>query len=212
MRLATVVPFLLVTSAFCPPANADYAEVSILKCREISDSEARLKCYDALPVQATISPQAAVSQTLAEREAELARREAALKVREEGLKSADLDSPENQVAYFGMADPFKPGAKQDSAATALAVTKTTANKDDDGRVESIEAAVREFTIGPTGLAIIVLENGQVWRQIAGETPRFVSDVRSNVVKISRATFGSYLMSVNGSNKQQRVRRIDGGGR
>lgn len=65
--------------------------------------------------------------------------------------------------------------------------------------------VGEFR-GWRGNTVFRLENGQVWRQAApGE---FVVRLEDPVVRIRRATMGSYLLSVDGYGSTVRVRRVE----
>jgi hypothetical protein len=82
---------------------------------------------------------------------------------------------------------------------AAAVDKS---KGDD--VSSITARIAEVATDREGKKVMTLDNGQTWREVSKSS--FVSLKMGDEVTISRAAFGSFMMSVpNGS--PLRVRRV-----
>jgi hypothetical protein len=74
-------------------------------------------------------------------------------------------------------------------------------------IDSITAKVTEYSYTPFGKFIIFLDNGQVWRQVEGDTDKADFHGSDNTVAISRAVLGSYALSINGSSKTYKVKRI-----
>jgi hypothetical protein len=56
---------------------------------------------------------------------------------------------------------------------------------------------------------VFLANGQVWRQLQGDADRarFRTNPKDNTVTISRGAFGSYSLTLNGSDKVFKVTRV-----
>jgi hypothetical protein len=70
--------------------------------------------------------------------------------------------------------------------------------------------VREFSYNADDRLTLVLENGQVWRQIEGDRFNLKADPESpHKVRISRGAIGSFNLKVNDLNRTVKVRRIDG---
>jgi hypothetical protein len=75
-------------------------------------------------------------------------------------------------------------------------------------IDSITAKVAEYSFTANGKFIIFLDNGQVWRQIEGDTGKPLFSKRGdNVVKIERGVMGSYNLMVNDSAAVYKVKRI-----
>ena len=75
-------------------------------------------------------------------------------------------------------------------------------------LDSISAKVTDYAFNPFGRVIVFLDNGQVWRQIDGDTDhvRFKKGVE-NMVEISRGAIGSYVLTVNDAGVGVKVRRV-----
>ena len=76
-------------------------------------------------------------------------------------------------------------------------------------IKGITANVLEFARTPRGLAVFILENGQIWRQLEGDT----SVVRDPVpgapmkVTIENGFLGSYNLTIEGRNGLIKVTRL-----
>ena len=74
------------------------------------------------------------------------------------------------------------------------------------RASEMTAQVAALSYDPRGRFTITLDNGQVWRQVAGDTA--VLQGRSiSTVRISRGALGSYDLNVEGRNATYRVMRL-----
>ncbi len=74
------------------------------------------------------------------------------------------------------------------------------------RSQKLVAGVSSLTFNPYGRFTITLDNGQVWRQLAGDTT-LMGHQRVTQVEISRGALDSYLMVVRGLNPTYSVSRI-----
>jgi hypothetical protein len=74
-------------------------------------------------------------------------------------------------------------------------------------IDSISAKVTEYSFTPFGKFIIFLDNGQIWRQIEGDPDKADFHGSDNSVTISRASLGSYALTINGSSKTYKVKRV-----
>jgi hypothetical protein len=74
------------------------------------------------------------------------------------------------------------------------------------RASSMVAQVAGISYDPHGRFTVTLDNGQVWRQVVGDTA--VLQGRSiSTVRISRGALGSYDLNVEGHNATYRVMRL-----
>lgn len=154
-----------------------------MKCAEIAGDTERLNCYDTAMGR---------------------------------LKEAIEVTPEEQVAAFG-----KPGESGGGGFSMFGVTlwgkaqtpeqfgaeQVAIARDDVQGLESIRFKISDYAYTPLGLAIIFLENGQVWRQMEGKKIRFPSDPEERYATISTGTLGGYRMTVGDRNASYSVRRI-----
>jgi hypothetical protein len=175
------------------------------KCAAVADNMARLACYDALnpavkaaqaepppppPPAAVVAPPPAGAAPPAD-------------------QSAWYDpfhvfgtSPSQQVRpeQFGaenLAPPPPPPGQPPAAAPA-----------EPQPLDSISASVSEYSLNPFGKFLVILDNGQVWRQLDsdGGNARF-SRSNKNTVTITRGLLGSYNLTVNDSSAMFKVKRL-----
>lgn len=150
---------------------------------------------------------AAPSAEFAGREAALAQREAELKAREAQLAALPQARADEEATLFGIPIPF---TRKDTFNQQTDAKGVTVERDSDGDVDAIRTAVREWSLTGDGMVIVVLENGQVWRQTEGAPLRLRDDpANPNIARISRGALGSFMMTVNDSAKSIKVRRVDG---
>jgi hypothetical protein len=76
-------------------------------------------------------------------------------------------------------------------------------------LKSISAGVTDYAKTPFGKFIVVLDNGQVWRQLDSEPgiAHFLKEVKENKVIISRGLLGSYNLKINDQNQVFKVKRL-----
>ena len=76
-------------------------------------------------------------------------------------------------------------------------------------VTEITGNIADFRITGTGRLIVLLDNGQIWQQISGDSTRLEERImrRQTSANIETAALGSYLMRLSPSGQSIRVRRI-----
>lgn len=75
--------------------------------------------------------------------------------------------------------------------------------------DSITAGVTNISVTPFGRFVLTLDNGQMWRQIDGDTARVVptTSLSRSSVLIWHGTLGSYNLQFAGHNALYKVRRV-----
>ena len=75
--------------------------------------------------------------------------------------------------------------------------------------ESITGKVTQLSLTPFGRFVLTLDNGQIWRQLDGDTARFVppGNLARASVTISHGALGSYNLQFAGQNGLYKVRRL-----
>ena len=78
-----------------------------------------------------------------------------------------------------------------------------------GQVKRLTARVMNFSISPTGYFTVELDNGQVWRQVDGDTnyARFRTPANRNLVNIEHGFLRSYNLHIQGGSEGYKVRRL-----
>jgi hypothetical protein len=76
-------------------------------------------------------------------------------------------------------------------------------------LRAISSNVVEFAKNSLGRSLFVLDNGQVWKQIDGDTTELSDPPRGETMKvtISVGVFGGYDLAVDGLNATIKVRRV-----
>jgi hypothetical protein len=74
------------------------------------------------------------------------------------------------------------------------------------RASEMVAGVAGISYDPRGRFTVTLDNGQVWRQLAGDTA-VLQGAGVSTVRISRGALGSYDLNVEGRNATYRVLRL-----
>jgi len=174
--------------------EGEEAAADMIACTAINKSKHRLKCFErALPGLRAAFPEAEV---LAAARAEDALQAVAKEAKEEfGLTAAE--TRKNDPAFesdFGVEDVPRDALLE---------------YDEEGDINSIESAVVEVGRNLRGKLIIILENGQVWRQIDADTSRTYIPKKLDGVtaKVKRASLGSYVLRVSSARNTFKVRRV-----
>ncbi len=74
------------------------------------------------------------------------------------------------------------------------------------QLDEIHGVIAKLAFSPIGRAIVTLDNGQVWRQVEGDTDRFKGK-EGDTATIERALLGSYSLTVQGRNQLIKVQRV-----
>lgn len=216
-------PVVLALFAFTSgnPVRAGQEEATrdaLVKCKAIVQIEAKAACYDAvtdaLAPAASAGPAntgAAADSSIARREAQLARQLADLKLREATF-AAQKKATEDTVSLFGITLSSGPSTPATDTFTVAAagLPAGTVERNDDGSVDAVTAQVREFSYTNEGKLTVVLDNGQVWRQTGPEEIFLAPNPKHpHKVRIARALMGSFILSLEGTSKAYKVRRVDG---
>ena len=180
---------LAATAVIALPAHADAgrdALSAVAKCADIAAATERLDCYDKAAAMAKTAMSAApapVQQATAETKRE-----------EEGggiLQWFGLESkrPITKAEDFG-----KPPAPV---------------MDGPREVTEISAGVLELAKNAYGRSLFVLDNGQVWKQVDGDTMDVAEPRSGETLKITigKALFGSYSLTIEGRTGIVKVRRV-----
>jgi len=152
----------------------------VAKCADIAAAADRLKCFDAAVPHA---------------QAALATPAPVQTTQTEGEGGGVL-------GWFGFE---RPVTKTEDFGKPPAPPKADGPKE----ITSLAANVSEFGRTPSGRALFILDNGQVWRQIDGDTTD-VGDPSSNEqmkIAIEKAFFGSYALKIEGRTGLIKVRRV-----
>ncbi len=135
-----------------------------------------------------------------------------------GLCAAKSDAGARLACYDAIAAQLKAGEISTAAAPPTAAKPVSPEaqfgadfiaKDDSKQADEIDAIsspLKSFAYTQNGRAIVTLENGQVWRQIDGDSSKFRAK-EGEVVKIARAIFSSYSMTVSSHPGIIKVRRL-----
>ena len=164
------------------------------RCAGVTDDKARLACYDALvrPAQ-----------------------EAMARPPEPG-EASHPPTKEEQKSWFGFdvsglfgSSPEEQKTPQQFGAENMPSTRQKVEQAEQ-EVDSITAGVTDYAFTPFGKFIVFLDNGQVWRQIQGDSgdkPLFHRNAKDNKVTIERGLIGSYNLMVNDSTRTYKVERV-----
>jgi hypothetical protein len=156
---------------------------AIAACAALKDRDARLACFDAL--SGALKPAATPPPVPA------------------------IVPPPAAPAFVALPPPKPAPATAQTTPEVFGSESLPAEASPDAAppLDSISAAVAKVSFGPTGRFTVVLDNGQVWQQLTGDTDkaRFPSD--TVMVTISRGLIGSYNLSIGDSAKTFKVRRI-----
>lgn len=163
-------------------------------CSTITEDKARLACYDSLvrPAQEAMARPP------------------------EPQEATHPPTKEEQKSWFGfdVSGLFGSAPEQQTKPEQFGAENTPAVRDKveqaEKEIDSITAGVTEYAFTPFGKFIVFLDNGQVWRQLqgdSGEKPMFHKNPKDNKVTIERGLIGSYNLSLNDSSRTYKVERI-----
>jgi hypothetical protein len=202
---------------FAVPAMAQDREQVLRamgKCAELTDDKARLACYDALAPR--------VKEVLATPPAPVASNGPPTKEQQESWFGFNVENlfgsgPATQTTpeKFGSDQMPKPEAPPPTVQAQAPTPGQPAPPPpppappQPEEVDSITAGLTDYAITPFGKFIVFLDNGQVWRQMQGDSgsAHFEKNPKDNKVTIERGFLDSYNLTINGSNKVYKVQRI-----
>lgn len=194
----TTAGLLAVFSTTALAAPRDDVLAAMGKCAALTDDKARLDCYDSVAPRlrdALNAPPETISHPPTKEEQQSWF----------GFNLGSLfgTSPAQQTT------PQQFGSDQVPAPAAPAAGAAPDSAPMPEQIESITAKLTEYSFNPFGKFIIFLDNGQVWRQLQGDSGKahFDQPAESNTVTIERGGIGSYNLLINHSNKVYKVTRV-----
>ncbi len=163
------------------------SQADVDRCLGLEDEQARLACYDRL-LGRTRQPAPAAA-------------------------AATISAPATPAPPIDAAQaPAATGAAEAAGSATAAVAPEasfglTSSQRPDGKIDAVSGTIVEIEPSSIGRPVLVLDNGQRWRQVDSTTrPTFQA---GETVTIRRAAFGSYLATVPDSGRAAvRVRRQD----
>lgn len=184
------------------PAVADPRQDLIddmAKCATVHDGTARLACYDALnPAvmaaqnQTPAAPAAGAPPTVA------ANPPTFDPYRPLGVPSSEQIKPD-QFGGENLAPPAPPPGREAQAPAAP----------EPQTLDSITIGVTDYSYNPYDKFLVILDNGQIWRQSESDTSAkaHFSKGEKNSVTISRGFLGSYNLVINDGGTVYKVKRL-----
>lgn len=203
--MAAVTVSILIMSS--PARAADDALLrAMAHCGTLNDAAKRLACYDGLAprVQAALGAPAPVKSAVKSApEPKVAAKAPPTRKEQESWFGFDMGD------LFGSAPKQQTTPQQFGADQLPAAEKAKAVPSAPKPIDSITAKVTDYAYNAFGKFVVFLNNGQVWKQIQGDTERarFRRNPADNTVTISRGFIGSYNMTMNGSSRLYKVTRI-----
>lgn len=186
MRSALLAGVAILGIGAAQASPARDALTAVAKCTEIAGTAERLQCFDAAAATAR--------DVLSEAD----KRAAAQK--QEG------DSEGGVLAWFGFGSEAQPVTKPED----FGISPATDNRPGAPKaITEISAKVVEHARNAYGRSLFVLDNGQVWKQIDGDSTelRHRASEGQMSIRIEKAMMGSYSLYVDGKNVMIKVRRI-----
>ena len=179
--LAAVV--LVAAPAQADPAHDALAKVA--KCADIAAAVERLQCYDTAAADAKTAMSAPVEAV--------------------PLQQASAEEDEGGVLeWFGLGQK-KPVTKPEEFGKPPVPMAASGPKE----ITEISSSVVELAKNAYGRSIFILDNGQVWKQVDGDTTEVRDPSKGETMKVTieKAVFGSFSLSIDGRRGIVKVRRI-----
>jgi hypothetical protein len=157
---------------------------AMVKCAEISDPAERLKCFDAA------IPGAKNALSTPEKPAEK-------------LATPEKPPEKSLLDWFGFNRPPQPVTRPEDFG------KPAPEPAPGEAITEIKATVLEYARTRRGKLLFVLDNGQVWRQLDGDSTEVRDPPPDTVWKVTIETgvLGSYNLIIDGRNSIIKVSRV-----
>lgn len=171
------------------PASAQTLQSQLANCLAIPGVLQRLACYDGVAKGAGVTPHAAVPAA---------------------TPAPTMTAPA-RTAGTAAALAAPPVAAAPVMATAAAPSfgseKLAHPPADPAKPSQITADISSITFNPFGKFTVTLANGQVWRQLDGDSDTVRPHKGLQGVRISQALMGSYDLQFNDSSRVYKVTRV-----
>ncbi len=175
-------------------------EFSIGLCAAKSNAKERLACYDAIAQRLKAGEVAAAAPVAPAAPAPAAPPAPVAAV----PAPAAIPAPVPAVAAPPPAAAPQQTEAQFGAETLKKETREAAGAPEP--LDEIHGVIAKLAFSGSGRAIVTLDNGQVWRQIEGDTDPFRGK-QGEKATIERAILGSYSLTVEGRNQLIKVQRV-----
>lgn len=207
---AGLVAAIAVTAAAAAGPNLEF---SVGLCAAKTNAKARLACYDAIAAQLKVgAPVAAAAPVAPAPVAPIAAAPAA----PPPVVAAPVAPPPVAPPPVAAA-PVAPVAAAPAAAAPVIQTEAQFGAENLGKperqaagqpeeIDAIKGSIATLSYLPNGRALITLSNGQVWRQIDGDSEHFRGK-NGELATVERGIFGSYNLTVEGHNQMIKVQRV-----
>ncbi len=211
---------LMAVIAFAPVAHAAPSlEFSIGVCAAKTNVKARLACYDAIAAQLRAG-EASAAVAAPVPPAPVAPAAAVPAPTPYAAAPTPVPAPVAAAPTPAVAAPAAPVAaaaapasvatsqqQQEAQFGAEDIKKSARNADGQpDSVEAISGVIKQCAYSPLGRAILTLDNGQVWRQIDGDTDHFRGKA-GDVAHIERSSVGGYNLTTEGHTQMVKVQRV-----
>jgi hypothetical protein len=188
---ALAIPAIFVVLGVAVPAQADPQQQlnTLLRCASIADDAQRLACFD----RESAATSAEVARLAAERDARKKQEAALAAQRAEAERVAAAERAEKaKVEQFG-------------AAGVPILRKEAQDQAQAGELDELKAKVAEVFKGGQGELVLVLDNGQIWRQAEVKT---MPPIRAgDPVTIKRRMISGFMLTLERTNRSFAVRRF-----
>jgi hypothetical protein len=186
----TILAFSAMFYSHAGAASRDDVLEQLGKCAAIADNTARLACYDAMSPHvkdALATPPATIDHPPTQDE-------------QKSWFGFDLDN------LFGAAPQQQTTLDKFGSDTLPAIQekKETA----ENAINNISAGVIQYYFSPIGRFVVELDNGQIWRQLTGDTAQAHFNANGkNTVTIERGALDSYNLTINTGHRAFKVTRV-----
>lgn len=126
---------------------------------------------------------------------------------------SQIDPPSMDVEAGPADTAAEPAVATEAGVVGIGADQVIArNQTREEQLESLEKAsglpVAKYEVVPYEKLLVTLENGQVWRQIKGDTQKIRVDLKRNqTVDIEESSFSGYKMHLNEMRRSIRVERV-----
>ncbi len=188
---------LVLAAAFCTVPTIAFSDGrdnlmrALSNCAQLTIASSRLACYDRLAPEFDRylkSPAAAPPPPVTKEEKES-------RFGLDNLFGGGEEKPQTTPQQFGEERVEK---TQEQVARAK-----------EEEIDSITARLTDYALNAFGKFTVFLDNGQIWQQLDADSGKahFDRDPRRVKVKIERAIFGTYSMTISGNTKLFKVKRV-----
>jgi hypothetical protein len=216
LKNAAFAGFFLLSATGAIADPRDEALSAVLRCSGVSDKGQRLACYDSAAVRlpGAMRAPAAVAPPIVAPPVAAAPASVAITA-----SAADVPPPVRHVRHSnGFLDklfgpdgpkraPQKTVAEFGSESIANGGSHAYPIAMDEDAIDAISARLANYDLS-SGMLVVTLDNGQIWKQVSGEPVGHLQYAAANyVATISRGGSGAYVMKLNRLGHSLLVRRI-----